>query len=93
MYNEVYYILGREGKMGIRRYSSRGEGQIGLVLFIVFIAAVGYFGYKYFWPKNKPAQVTQPKALERDTGAPSGSLAGQQVQGAQAAGELLGSGR
>jgi hypothetical protein len=79
--------------MEIRRQSSKAEGQLGLILFIAVLAAIGYFGYKYLWPKDKPVQAVQPKTLDPKGGAPSGSLAGQQVQGAQAAGELLGSGR
>jgi hypothetical protein len=78
--------------MGNLKHSSKGEGQFGLILFIAFLAAVGYLGYK-FWPKDKPPVAAQPKALERDGDPKAGSLAGQQVQGAQAAGELLGAGR
>ena len=79
--------------MEIRRHNSKGEGQLGLIIFIAFLAAVGYFGWKYFWPKDKPAQAEQPKALDANAGARAGSPAAAAVQGAEAAGELLGSGR
>ena len=69
--------------------NQKGEGELGLILLIAFFAAIGYFGYKYFWPADKPAVAAEKKALDPR----GGSLAGQQVQGAQAAGELLGSGR
>jgi len=66
------------------------------LLILLILGAAGYAGYFYLWPmvgggNNTPA-ASAPSTL--NNGQPiAGSAAGAAVQGAQAAGEVMGSGR
>ena len=52
-------------------FNQKGEGELGLIIFIAVLAAIGYFGYKYFWPQDKPtAATTERKALDPRGGSP-----------------------
>ncbi len=84
----------------MKRLDPRGEGPLMPVLFLVILGALAYAGYVYLWPMvagtDKPSQQTSstdPTPTPETKGTLAGSPAAQQVQGAQAAGELMGSGR
>jgi len=74
-------------------WNEKGEGMLVNLIMLAFLAAGAYFAFIYFWPKagvsDKPSSATATPS-----GGPIAvSPAGQQVQGAQAAGDLMGAGR
>lgn len=76
----------------------KGEGIIGLLIFLAVVAGIGYGVYVYFNPTPTGSGATGQEVSATPTpsngnGAQAGSPAGAAVQGAQAAGELMGSGR
>lgn len=78
---------------GIR--NQKGEGMVKVLLFVLILGAAGYAGYVYLWPMvaggDKPA-ASAPSTI--NGGQPmSGSPAAAAVQGSEAAGEVMGSGR
>ena len=78
--------------------NQKGEGLVKAILMLALLAVAGYFGYQYLWPMVNGSGGNNPTALAQGTPTPgdgtvAGSPAAQQVQGAQAAGELMGSGR
>ena len=80
----------------MKKLDSKGEGPLMPVLIVVILAGLAYAGYVYIWPmvsgpSSQPsvAQVTPTPGGEQK----AGSMAGAAVQGAQAAGDLLSSGR
>jgi len=77
-----------------RVQSQKGQGLFKLLLLVAILIG-GYFALKYFGvigsPGSNPA-ASAPGTL--NGGKPvAGSLAGAAVQGSEAAGEVLGSGR
>jgi hypothetical protein len=79
----------------MKRLDQKGEGMVSTIILVVVLAGLGYVGYVYLWPmatkadNAKSANTTPVPAKD----APAGSPAAGMVQGAQAAGEVLGSGR
>jgi hypothetical protein len=75
--------------------NQKGEGMVKTLLFLVILGAAGYAGYVYLWPMvtggNAPA-ASAPASI--NGGKPiAGSPAAAAVQGSEAAGEVMGSGR
>jgi hypothetical protein len=75
--------------------NQKGEGMVKALLFLVVLGAAGYAGYVYLWPlvagADKPA-ASAPSTV--NGGQPmAGSPAAAAVQGSEAAGEVMGSGR
>ena len=79
----------------MKRLDQKGEGMVSNLIVLVVLIALGYVGYVYLWPMAVKADNTQSANATpvpaKD--APAGSPAAGMVQGAQAAGEVLGSGR
>lgn len=75
--------------------NQKGDGLLKTLLFLLILGAAGYAGYVYLWPMvaggNRPA-ASAPTTI--NGGKPvAASPAGAAVQGSEAAGEVLGSGR
>lgn len=77
------------------------EGPFRAILLLCLLAGLAYACYIYLWPtvagNDKPILQTASTDVTSTPGEGKGTSAGspaaQQVQGAQAAGELLGIGR
>ena len=79
----------------MKRLDQRGEGVVSNLIMLVVVIALGYVGYVYLWPMAVKADSGQTAAATPVPGrdAPAGSPAAGMVQGAQAAGDVLSSGR
>ena len=85
----------------MKHFDQKGEGPLIPILLLCLFGGLIYAGYIYLWPlvagtDKPPAQAASIDATPTPgeaKGTLASSPAAQQVQGAQAAGELLGSGR
>jgi flagellar basal body-associated protein FliL len=79
----------------MKKLNSKGEGPLIPVLIIVILAGLAYAGYVYLWPmlSGPSSQPSLAQVTPTPGEAKAGSMAGAAVQGAQAAGDLLSSGR
>ncbi|HUO56883.1 MAG TPA: hypothetical protein VMV05_01785 [bacterium] len=83
----------------MKTINRKGGGLVGTLIMVLLLAGLAWGAYYFFFNGNgaNPSQ-TASTASGDPTPTPSsepkaGSLAGAAVQGAQAAGEVLGSGR
>ncbi|HVZ81093.1 MAG TPA: hypothetical protein VHE12_09930 [bacterium] len=79
----------------MKRLDQKGEGMVMNLILLAVVVALGYVGYVYLWPMVDKPGTTQASNATPVPGkdAPAGSPAAGMVQGAEAAGDVLSSGR